>query len=104
MGKAGKIILGILSVWPVLYFGIFTQMMIPGFVKNGVDTPNIWLIVAVHLLTALLCFILFVYYLVKTVKNDKLGDQKTAWVLAMIFVGPVAWPAYWYFFTWKKNV
>ncbi len=104
MGKTGKIILGVLSAWPVVYYGIFTQMVLPAFVSQGTAMTNFGLVLALHLLTALLCFILFVYYLVKTIKNDKLGEQKTAWVLAMIFVGPVAWPAYWYFNMWKKNV
>lgn len=102
MGKTGKIVLGVLSAWPLVYFGIFTQMIVPQFLVNGLDGQNVWLIVLLHFLTFALCCFLFVYYLVKAANNKDLGEQKTLWILALIFLNGVAWPVYWYLNIWKK--
>lgn len=102
MSKTGKIILGVLSAWPLVYFGFFTQMIMPDILRNGFEGENVWLIIVLHLLTFALCTFLFVYYLVKAASNQELGKDKTMWILALIFLNGVAWPAYWYLNIWKK--
>lgn len=102
MGKTGKIILGVLSFSPILYLGIFIQHLAPTLVSQGTAWPFFWAFVATHLTMMALCFFLFIYYLVKAANNKELGEDKTMWILALIFLNGVAWPVYWYFNIWKK--
>ena len=102
MSKTAKIVLGVLSAWPVVYFGIFTQMLVPNLLVNGFQGGNIWPVLILHFLTFLLCCFLFVYYLVKAAGNKDLGDDKTKWILGLVFLSMAAWPVYWYFNIWKK--
>jgi hypothetical protein len=94
--------LGIVSAWPVVYFGFFTQMIAPDLLLNGFEGQNVWMIMILHFLTFLLCCFLFVYYLIKASTSKDLGDQKTLWILGLIFLNGAAWPIYWYFNIWKK--
>lgn len=102
MGKIKTIILGVFSAWPVVYYGFFTQMILPTIVQSEDPLTAAKAYLPVHLLTLLLCFILFFYYLVKVIRNKELGEQKVWWVLGVIFLNGVAWPVYWYLYIWKK--
>lgn len=102
MSKTWKIILGVLSFSPILYLGVFTQYIIPTLMRQGTAWPYFWELVATHLTMMVLCFFLFIYYLVKVVNNQELGENKTMWILGLIFLNGVAWPVYWYFNIWKK--
>lgn len=103
MGKIGKIILGVLSIWPILYFGFFTQVMVPRILQDGFEGPYMATFLIVHLLTLLLCAVLFFVYLLKVIRNPKLGSQRTGWILGVIFLNGVAWPVYWYLHIWKNE-
>lgn len=102
MGKTKAIILGVFSVWPLVYYGFFTQMILPTIVQSEDTMLTVEAYLPIHLLTILLSFILFVYYLVKVAQNKELGEQKVWWVLGLIFLHAAVWPVYWYFNIWKK--
>lgn len=102
MSKTWKVLLGILSISPALYLGIFTSHIVPTLVREGTEWPYLWLFLAAHFSMMVLCFFLLIYYLVHAAKNTALGDQKVWWILGLIFLNGAAWPVYWYFNIWKK--
>lgn len=103
MGKTKAIILGVFSVWPVVYYGFFIQMILPAILQSEDPFTTAKDYLPIHLLTILLSLFLFFYYLVKVVRNKELGEQKVWWVLGIIFLNAVAWPVYWYLHIWKKR-
>ena len=103
MSKFTKIILGVLSVWPVLYYGIFTQVILPGLAEQGFSWEAMKGMLLPHLATVLLCMVLFFYYLVKVLRNKELGENRTWWILGIIFLNAAAWPVYLYLYIWKKH-
>lgn len=102
MGKIRAAVLGVLSAWPVLYYGYFTQVVLPSIVQSEdiVATSKAYL--PLHLLTILLCMFLFIYYFVKVISNASLGENKKWWILGVMFLNAGAWPVYWYLYIWKK--
>lgn len=102
MSKAKAVILGIFTVWPIIYLGYYFYYIIPWVLDNGLiwEQIKIWLLI--HGLTALLCLVLFFYYLVHVLRNKALKKDRTMWILLTIFLNALAWPVYWYLYIWKK--
>lgn len=102
MNKTAKIILGVTSAWPVVYLGVFTQIIFPTLMGDGFKGDYLATIVGLHFLTFLLCAFLFFYYLIKIINDKTLGNERTLWILGTIFLNAIVWPAYWYLHIWKK--
>jgi hypothetical protein len=110
MSKFSKIMLGLLSIWPFLWIGIFIVLMIammftlPHASKHD-GPPVLFLAMIVpHLLTMLTILGLQVFYIVRLLNEDRLDStQKTLWAL-IVFVGNmIAFPFVWYVFIWKDD-
>lgn len=103
MGKIRAAVLGVLSAWPVLYYGYFSQVVLPSIVQSEDIVATTKAYLPLHLLTFLLCFFLFIYYLIKVLANKELGEEKKWWILGTIFLNGLVWPVYWYLHIWKKT-
>lgn len=115
-----KILLGILSIWPLTYMGLFMLGMLltalfapvlfpPGHAGHpSSDTAILvvfFVIMALHVLTAFLTMGLMVFYLVHVVKTERLNqDQRVLWAVLVFAGGVVAQPIYWYLHIWREPI
>lgn len=129
MSKPKKIILGLLSIWPIVYFAIFvlfvfSQMLSP--LRQGpVTTPSTamsgssttptnvvagsgvpgWFmaLAALHLGTGFLLVILIAIYIRDIFKSDRVSkDKKALWAVCIFLGNMVAMPIYWYLYIWSE--
>ena len=110
MTRVAKICLGIVSIWPLIYFGVMMLFLAYVFVSIIISSPqpalHVWtsIFLPFHTGTFVLCVSLFVFY-VSAVAKAKQHDseRKLIWLLLMFFAGPLAWPTYWYMHIWKSR-
>ncbi|MFA4852098.1 MAG: hypothetical protein WC924_03160 [Candidatus Gracilibacteria bacterium] len=103
MSKTKKIILGIATLWPIIYMFIFFSLVF-SFITN-VANPEVMFgyLFGAHLFTMLLIVILLIIYIRDVFKNDMvLETRKTLWTILLIFGNMIAMPIYWYLHIWKK--
>lgn len=113
MSKSTKIILAVLTAWPVVYMFTFMGFVIYFFVtvaiKNQPPEPNhfpsVFAVLGIlHVLTILEIFGLMIFYLVHLFKYSIISqDKKIIWLLVLIFAGILSMPIYWYFYIWRKQ-
>ena len=110
MSKSKKIILGIATLWPIVYLVmflifIFSQLFI-SFLKKGpmLGSPFLFLIIfAVHLLTIVWIFVLIVIYMKNLFKNERVKkEEKALWAVIFFLGSIIAMPIYWYLYIWKN--
>lgn len=113
LNKAAKIILGILTFIPILFFfgafGIFfyqlfsipfienpqMPMLIPPFLEYLVPLA-IWLI--------FLSVGLFIFYIIHIIQNKNLDSEKRIlWIVILVLVYGIAIPIYWYVHVWLNH-
>lgn len=85
------IALGLLTLWPLLYVGVFFALMASGistYVRQGnSNPPEFGLIVFLAFLTAAESFAMTVYYTLNVYREPAIqGDRKILW-MAIVFVG-----------------
>ena len=109
MGRAGKILLLVATLWPLLYMGLFFGFifsMMLSMPQSGGSTPpgmsgffpGIFML---HMLTILWCFALAAIYLVNVFRNDRVAeDRKVLWAVVILLGGFFAMPVYWYLYIW----
>lgn len=110
MNKSNKILLGILTIWPILYilffmFFVFSSMV---FTISESD-PSIFMggfafVFLFHFITIVLALGLTVFYAINIFRNDRVeSDKKPLWLI-IIFVGNViGMIIYFYLFIWKDE-
>jgi uncharacterized membrane protein len=105
MNKTWKVLLGLLTLWPLCYLVLFFILTFIGiFFGAASQAPFIQLILPVHLLTMLLIFGLVVFYIVNVFKNKRIeSDKKALWAVVLFMGGMIAMPVYWYLFIWKDE-
>lgn len=121
MNKPVKLILGMASIWPIIYivfffFSIFFSFTsfgthsapLPGlpaewFMTTGPGMPpGFFIIFGLHLFTIVLSIALLIFYIVNIFRNDRVAsDKKVLWAIVMFFGGMIAMPVYWYIYIWK---
>jgi hypothetical protein len=109
MKKSNKIILGILTIWPILYIFIFmAYIFLSTFLafnsSNANDTmPDFFIIFILHFFTILMSMALLIYYVINIFKNDRVkSDQKALWAIILFVGNMIAMPIYFYLFIWKE--
>ena len=110
MQKSTKVLLGIASLWPIVYmflFFVFVFSMAFGFSRGGGSEPGIQPMMAVvfglHLLTMLLIMALTVFYIVNVFRNERVEkDKKALWAIVIFMGNAIAMPIYWYLYFWKE--
>ncbi len=110
LGRPARLLLGLVTLWPVLYLFIFliffvylfTRTFVPG--SGPASGPERWfmLIFPLHLLTVLLSFGLTAIYIVDIFINDRIArDMKALWAVVLFMGGLIAMPIYWYLYFWR---
>lgn len=110
MSKSKKIVLGIFTMWPIVYMGIFflfvfsqTFLSFSAGEKNEPPT-GFFLIFILHFLTIILLLVLLFIYIKNVFKNDSISQDKKAFWAAVLFLGNmIAMPIYWYRYIWKEQ-
>ncbi len=112
MKKSVKIILGFITLWPIIYVVLFITFIcvliflpIVNELSESSDI-NIFtvLIFILHGLTVFTMFGLIVFYFIHAMMNQKLeGLEKVTWIIVMVMVGVVTMPIYWYVHIWKEG-
>ena len=109
MKKSNKIILGILTTWPILYMFIFMGYIFFSFFlsinsSNPNDImPDFFIIFILHFFTIFMSMGLLIYYVINIFKNDRVkSDQKALWAIILFVGNMIAMPVYFYLFIWKE--
>ncbi len=115
LSKTQKILLGVLSGWPLVYIFVFMAFifamiaMSAGNPGGGSDLNPLFgggfvIFFVVHMVTILLSLALTVFYIVHVVKNTKLdSNMRIMWIVLFFFGGMIAQPVYWYLQVWKES-
>ena len=99
-GRPVAYLLGLLSIWPPVYFVLFLAFM--GYVfaaspKHGFDAFRA--IFLFHIGTMLLSFALIAVYLVHLFRTDQLSsDRRILWAVVLLLFGIFAFPVYWWLY------
>ena len=114
MKKSNKVLLGIATIWPILYMflfmvGIFLMVMLapnggpPGRGPGSALIPfGFVAFLALHLLTIFGHMGLTVFYIIRVFKTERLDQNlKIMWTLLLFFVGFFAQPIFWYLYIWR---
>jgi hypothetical protein len=115
MSKTGKIVLGILSLLPILLFSTYILFFIGMFTsvfretmqqQNGrppdVIMHNVGLLMAIIPLLIVSSLGLLIYYIVHIMNNTRLqSTERLIWVLIVLFTSMIGFPIYWYMQIWK---
>lgn len=111
MTKGKAIVLGIFSIWPIVYmvffmFSIFAMMFLsishPPAQNSG--PPLLFLIIfPLHFLTIIEIFVLLAIYMIFLFKTDYVKqDQKALWAVVLFMGNTLAMPVFWYIYVWKN--
>jgi hypothetical protein len=111
MTKPKALVLAGFTAWPIVYIFvaiflflafIVTTEVGPHEPTHGIPTALV-ILMALHIFTILLVFILIAIYIVHIFRTDAVSQDKKALWAVVIFLGHVfAMPVYWYLYIWKK--
>jgi len=124
MSKGSKIAVGLLTLWPVVYMGLFFVFVFGGMLfsmhmaSTGGGTghdgppghpPPPWLLGAFPLVFVAHCFTMLVmigldvFYIVNVFKNPRVKQEmKVLWAIVLLMGGFIAMPIYWYLILWRE--
>lgn len=111
MKKPIKIILGIATLWPILYMAIFFVFIFSQvFLFSMKEAPSLsgpptgfFIIFGLHFLTMLWIFALLIIYILNVFKNERVAkDKKALWAVVLFLGHMVAMPIYWYLYIWRE--
>ncbi len=109
MKKSAKIVLGITTLWPIIYMCLFFIFMFSMFLwipqQSSSGGPPVFItgLFGLHFFTMLLIFGLIAVYIVNIFRNDRIENDKKALWAVVIFLGNMfAMPVYWYLYIWKE--
>jgi hypothetical protein len=102
MNKNKAIMVGAITIWPLLYIFLFIFYMFSMASTMDMDGSNFGLIMKLHMATILHSYFLiggYIYYIVKT--NVVSKSKKTLWVVIVFIGNMMAMPIFWYLYVWK---
>lgn len=115
LSRPVKVVVGLLTAWPILYAGLFFIFMVwmvawisrtsgPGGDQSSSLPGPAMLMFVVHFLTILLVFGLMAFYLVYLFKTKRVPENtKALWAVGVIVGGVVAMPAFFYLYVWPDQ-
>jgi len=106
MSTTRRVLLGILAIWPVLYFFLFLAFFLVTFFTMSLGDPSsdgfgavFFMIFPLHVLTMLVIMAEIAIYLVLVVKNKDLDESmRIVWVIVIAMFAIFAAPAYWWLY------
>lgn len=103
MTKKSKIVLGIATLWPLLYTFIFFAFVLLA-VFTASNSTGFEIILLLHIFTIMWMFCLVVIYILNVFKNDQIIQEiKILWALLIFFGNVVTMPVYWYLYIWRDS-
>ena len=115
LSRPTKIVVGILTAWPVLYIFLFFAFVAgtifwvsrpaSGGGPHSSGPPIAFLVLfAAHFATILLMFALIAFYIVFLFKTDRVPQDKKALWAAVLFLGNMlAMPVFFYLYIWPDE-
>ena len=111
MKRSTKILLGVATIWPIIYIFLFIAVIF-GFIAYSSNLPPnmaigpsefaFFAIFVLHFFTILLSLGLTVFYIIHAIKNESLeSNMKAMWAVLFFFAGMIAQTIYWYLNIWK---
>ena len=111
MSKPVKVILGLATVWPLVYMLIFVGFWFY-LVLGGMSQPEggrvipsgMIAIFVLHGITMLGNFALMAIYIYNVFNNDRVDkDKKALWAVVLFLGNAISMPIYWYLYIWPEN-
>ena len=112
MSKTAKIILGIITILPFIFFTIYLSFVIR-FIQDVIiyhrSTPEdvFFQMMPALLYVGLLAIVkvgLLIFYIVHAINNQRLDStERIVWILIFIFAGLIGYPIYWWMRIWKDS-
>jgi hypothetical protein len=110
MSTTKRILLGMATLWPMLYIFVFMAFVMgmmfiaPDSTSSG--PPVAFMVIfPLHMLTILGIFALIAAYLVMAIKNKGLEDNmRIIWVILFVTFGVFAMPVYWWLHVWNAPI
>lgn len=111
MTKGKAIVLGIFSIWPIIYMVFFMLSIFAFMVLNishhpapNSGPPLLFLIIfPLHFLTIIEIFVLLAIYMTFLFKTNYVKqDQKALWAVVLFLGNALAMPVFWYLYVWKN--
>ncbi len=111
MKKTSKILLGVATLWPLVYVMLFFLLVASFFFAasrgpaRGGPLPDLFFIIfPLHFLMMLLSMGLTVFYMVDVFRNERVNkDQKVLWAIVLFMGNMIAMPVYWYLYIWPEG-
>ena len=112
LSRTKKILLGIASVWPVVYIFLFIAFIFGMVALSGMGGGDLgpafgggfMVLMVVHMLTIFGSLALTVFYIIHAVKNPRLdSNMRVIWIVLFFFGGMIAEPIYWYLQIWRPE-
>lgn len=113
LSKTQKILLGVGSIWPMIYVFIFIVFIVGMIAFSGAGGGRelgpmfgggFVLIFIIHFFTILLSLALTIFYIIHAVKNTRLDpNMRIVWIVLFFFGGMIAEPVYWYLEIWREK-
>ncbi len=112
MSLTKRVLLGILAIWPLLWFFIFIGFVVMMVATSGGspsddsasrDASSMFLVIfPLHILTMLVMFALIAIYVILAAKNPQLDDTtRIIWVIMLAMFAVFAAPVYWWVYVRK---
>ena len=112
MSKSAKIVLGFLTILPLIYFVVFISYVvvtISGALRSGGAPgdlpifPNFYVLFVLHMIVMILLIGLTIFYIVNVFRNDRVHENRKVLWAVVLFMGNIfAMPIYWYLHIWSE--
>ncbi|HEU4866640.1 MAG TPA: hypothetical protein VFV09_02830 [Actinomycetota bacterium] len=111
MSRTNKLLLGVATLWPVVYMALFFAFFIYSAASIFSTEPGstdsmdrmFGTIFVVHALTMLWIFGLLAVYIRLLFKTDRVpADKKALWAVVLFFGNMLAMPVFWYLYVWRE--
>ena len=93
MKKSNKVLLGVATIWPLVYMALFmvfvlsTIFVMRGGAAEGTFPIAMMIVFVLHFLTILWIWALIAFYMVNVFKNDRVDqDKKVLWAVVLFMV------------------
>ena len=110
MKKSTKILLGLATLWPLVYMVLFFVFILSTFFFLSTSTSqefgsvSFMVVFLLHLLTMLWITALTIFYIVNVFRNERVDkDKKVLWAVVLFMGNMIAMPIYWYLYIWKES-
>lgn len=101
MNKIAKVILLLLTLFPLMYF-MWAGLQLPELMQQGTESDWFTTLFLVHLLVSVLLVGLIGFYLVHLYRNKRIhGNSKMLWTLALFIGSFITMPIYWWLHIWS---